>query len=126
MSQADVQTINDTYEAFGRGDVPAVMAIFTEDVNFHVPDNLPHGPGANGLEEVGQFFGRIASTWDEFGVEVFDVVDGGDKVFVRGRGSGKLRGDDVSYGFVHVFHFSDGRVPHFDEYVAQPSGGFPA
>jgi len=125
MSETDVQTIQNVYDAFGRGDIPAVMEVFTEDVVFHVPDNLPHAPGANGLEEVGQFFGRLASTWDEFGVEVADFVDGGDKVLVRGRGKGKLSGNDVSYGFVHVFHFRDGKVPHFDEYVAQPEGGFP-
>ena len=124
MSENDVQTIRDVYDAFGRGDVPAVMAIFTEDVKFHVPDNLPHGPGADGLEEVGQFFQRLGSTWDEFEIHIEDFVDGGDKVFVRGRGGGKLQGTDASYGFVHVFHFREGKVPHFDEYIAQPEGGF--
>jgi ketosteroid isomerase-like protein len=125
MSQNDVQTIKDVYDAFGRGDIPAVMAIFTDDVKFHVPENLPHGPGANGLEEVGQFFQRLGSTWDEFGVDVEDFVDGGDKVFVRGRGGGKLGGSDTSYAIDHDFHFRDGRVPHFDENISPPAGGFP-
>ena len=45
---------------------------------------------------------------------------------VRGRAGGELNGSPTSYGFVHVFHVQEGRVPHFDEYIAQPAGGFPA
>ena len=125
MSEADVQTIREIYDAFGRGDIPAVMGVMTDDVVLHVPDNLPHGPGVEGLDEVGDFFERLGSTWNEFELDLLDFVDGGDKVFVRGRASGRLNGTDTTYGFVHVFHFREGRVPHFDEYVSQPSGGFP-
>jgi uncharacterized protein len=125
VSESDVQTVREIYDAFGSGDIPAVMGVMTDDVAFHVPDNLPHAPGANGLEEVGEFFERLGSTWTEFELDIKDFVDGGDKVFVRGRASGTLDGTETSYGFVHVFHFSEGRVPHFDEYIAQPDGGFP-
>ncbi len=126
MSQADVQTVNSAYEAFGRGDVPAVLAVFKEDIRWNAPDVLPHGGNAQGHEEVGAFFGRMASMWEDFGLDIMDVVDGGDKVFARGRASGRLNGTDSGYGWVHVFHFSDGKVTLFDEYVAPPEGGFPS
>ena len=126
MSQADLDTIRTTYDAFGAGDIPAVMATFHDDIQWHVPDVLPHGGDAQGQEEVGAFFQRLGSTWTDFGLDIMDFVDGGDKILVRGRASGKLNGTDSSYGFVHVFHFRDGKVAHFDEYVAPPSGGFPS
>jgi ketosteroid isomerase-like protein len=125
VSQTDVQTIKDTYEAFGRGDVPAVLGVFTEDIRWHAPEVLPHGGSAQGQEEVGAFFQRLVSMWSDFDLDIMDLVDGGDKVFSRGRASGKLNGTESEYGFVHVFHFSDGKVAHFDEYVAPPPGGFP-
>jgi hypothetical protein len=124
VSESDVQTIREVYDAFGRGDIPAVMGVMTDDVVFHVPDNLPHGPGATGPEEVGEFFERLGSTWTEFELDIMDFVDGGDKVFVRGRARGQLNGNPTTYGFVHVFHVQEGKVPHFDEYIAQPEGGF--
>jgi ketosteroid isomerase-like protein len=126
MSQSDVQTVNDAYEAFARGDVPAVLAVFAEDIRWHAPDVLPHGGHVQGRDEVGTFFGRLVSTWEDFSLEILDVVDGGDKVFGRGRASGRLGGTESGYGWVHVFHFSDGKVVHFDEYVAPPEGGFPS
>lgn len=125
MSQSDVDLIRATYEAFGRADMPAVMANFAEDIDWNVPDVLPHGGHARGHEAVGAFFAGLADRWSDFGLEFDDVVDGETAVLARGRAHGQLDGTPSGYGFVHAFTVRDGKVARFDEYVAPPEGGFP-
>lgn len=126
MSQSDVEVIRTTYAAFGRGDIPAVMANFAEDIEWYAPDVLPHGGHARGHDGVGRFFAGLAERWSDFGLEIEDVVDGQTAVLARGRAGGKLGGTLTGYGFAHAFTFRDGKVARFDEYVAPPEGGFPA
>jgi uncharacterized protein len=125
MSQSDVDLIRTTYESFGRGDIPAVMANLAEDIEWNAPDVLPHGGHARGHEGVGQFFAGLGDHWTDFGLEIEEIVDGDRAVLGRGRASGTLNGSATRYGFVHAFTIRDGKVVRFDEYVAPPEGGFP-
>ena len=117
MSNDNVQLVQTAYEAFGRGDIPAVLEALTEDVDWNVPEVLPHGGHAQGREEVGQFFQRIADTWEDFDVDVRDIVASGDRVCVVGAVGGKLNGAQTGYGFVHAWTVSDGSLARLDEYV---------
>ena len=124
MSQSDIDLIRATYESFGRGDIPEVMANLAEDIEWHTPDVLPHGMHVRGLEGVGVFFIGLGDHWSHFGVEVDDLAEGQTAVLARGRASGTLNGTPTGYGFVHAFTMRDGKVARFDEYVAPPEGGF--
>ena len=53
MANENVDLLRGTYEAFGRGDIPAVMANFAEDISWSVPTAVPHGGQANGRAELG-------------------------------------------------------------------------
>jgi ketosteroid isomerase-like protein len=125
MSQQDADLIRGIYDAFSRGDIPAVMAGFAQDIEWNAPDVLPHGSSTRGHDGVGAFFAGLAGRWSDFGLEIDDVVDSGSTVYGRGRAAGKLGGTPTGYGFVHVFTVRDGKVARFDEYVAPPAGGFP-
>jgi ketosteroid isomerase-like protein len=117
MATENVDLLRSTYEAFGRGDIPAVMEAFADDITWHVPAVLPHGGDARGKEEVGGFFQRLASTWEDFGLEFGDFVASGDRVCVIGRASGRLDGTQTGFGFVHCWTVRDGKCTDFDEYV---------
>jgi uncharacterized protein len=52
------QTVRSAYEAFGRGDIPAVMENFADDIEWHSPEVLPHGRDARGPEEVCSWWAR--------------------------------------------------------------------
>jgi ketosteroid isomerase-like protein len=125
MPQSDVDLIRATYDAFARGDVPAVLANFAEDIEWHAPDVLPHGMDVRGREAVGAFFAGLVAQWSDFGLEIEDLVAAPTAVLCRGRASGTLNGTPTGYGFVHAFTIRDGKVARFDEYVAPPQGGFP-
>jgi ketosteroid isomerase-like protein len=115
-----VQVVQGAYEAFGRGDIEAVLGALSEDVDWSVTEAIPHGGDFRGRDEVGRFFQGIGENWEEgFSVEVEDMIDAGDQVVSQGRASGTLRngGSEASYGFAHVFTVRDGQIVRFREYV---------
>jgi uncharacterized protein len=117
MASQHTELLRRTYEAFGRGDIPAVMAIMAPDIEFNAPEVLPHGGHTRGHEGVGAFFQRLGSTWEDFGIDLHDFVGDGDRVCVIGRASGRLDGTQTGYGFVHCWTLRDGVAVRFDEYV---------
>jgi ketosteroid isomerase-like protein len=117
MANDNVALIQRTYEAFGRGDIPAVMGTFAEDISWNVPTVVPHGGRAKGRDEVGRFFERLGSMWEDFGLDLEDFVASGDRVCVIGRAQGRFNGTQTGYGFVHCWTVQDGVCTDFDEYV---------
>jgi uncharacterized protein len=114
------QVVQQAYEAFGRGDIPGVLGILADDVDWSVSEAIPHGGRFQGRDEVGRFFEGIGEKWEDgFSVEVDETVDGGDQVVTLGRARGTLRDGrgDASYGFAHVFTVRGGQVVRFREYV---------
>jgi uncharacterized protein len=117
MANDNVALVQRTYEAFGRGDIPAVMGTFAEDISWNVPTVVPHGGRAKGRDEVGRFFERLGSMWEDFGLDLEDFVASGDRVCVIGRAQGRFNGTQTGYGFVHCWTVQDGVCTDFDEYV---------
>jgi uncharacterized protein len=117
MANDNVELLNGAYEAFGRGDVPAVLAILDENIAWDAPEILPHRIPVGGRDDVAAFFRNIGDTWDEFSVEIDDVCASGDRVCMIGRAGGTLAGKPASYGFVHAWTVRDGVCVGYDEYV---------
>jgi ketosteroid isomerase-like protein len=117
MSNDNAELLRGTYEAFGRGDIPAVMAVLDENIVWNAPRVLPQAMAVSGRDDVGRFFQKLASTWEDFGLEIEDLVASGDRVCAIGRAGGTLNGEQASYGFVHAWTLRDGICTRFDEYV---------
>jgi ketosteroid isomerase-like protein len=117
MSNDNAELLRGTYEAFGRGDIPAVMAVLDENIVWNAPAVLPHAMAVGGRDDVGRFFQNLASTWEDFALEIEDLVASNDRVCAIGRAGGKLNGEQASYGFVHAWTVRDGVCVRFDEYV---------
>lgn len=117
MENGNAELARSAYEAFDRGDIAGVIAAMTDDVEMSVPQVLPHGGEARGHEEVGKFFERLASTWQDFGIETDALVASGDRVVAIGRAHGTLDGKEASYGYVHSWTVRDGAFARFHEYV---------
>jgi ketosteroid isomerase-like protein len=122
MSQENVNVVRGMYEAFGRGDIPSVIAALDSQVewweaeNFIYADNNPYvGPQAV-LEGV---FMRIGSEWDGFAVSPEEVLDAGGTVIGHGYYSGtyKQTGTQVRAQFAHFFRFRGGKVVKFQQYT---------
>src|SRR6478609_3821742 len=88
----NAELLQNTYEAFGRGDIPAVLAVLDEHIVWNAPDVLPHAIPVAGRDDAAKFFQSLASTWEEFGLEIDDVVASGDRVCMIGRAGGTIDG----------------------------------
>jgi ketosteroid isomerase-like protein len=114
--------VGQAYEAFGRGDIPAVLDTLDPAVRWSTPEALPHGGDFDGRDGVGRFFAGLAERWEALEVEPDPPIASGDRVAVTGRARGKLRdGGDADYGFVHVWTIADGHATAFTEYI-DPAG----
>jgi ketosteroid isomerase-like protein len=117
MAEQDVEMIRGAYEAFGRGDVPAVLGILGAGVEWKEPGggNSPSGT-FNGPDAVAsEVFAPIQANFDEYSVAPSDFSDEGDRVVVKGRFTGKNKGGaELDTGFEHVFEMGDGKVVRFE------------
>jgi uncharacterized protein len=114
--------IRGVYDAFGRGDVPAVLGAFDpaiewrEAEGFLYADRNPYiGPQA----VAGGVFQRIVSDVAGFALAVERITEGGDTVVAEGRYRGKMNatGTPVDAQFAHVWQLRDGRIVRFQQYT---------
>lgn len=110
------------YEAFGRGDVPAVLGAFDPAIEWNEAEGNPladgnpyQGPGA----VAAGVFQRLVTQLDQFTVTPLRITDGGDTVVAEGRyrGTVKASGQLVDSQFAHVWHLRNGKVVRFQQYT---------
>jgi ketosteroid isomerase-like protein len=114
----NAELVRGFYEAVARGDHSA-MELFAPDVEFQMPDVLPHGGTIRGREALGAYFGEVQGRWDDFRAELDDVVDGDARVVALGRfcGRPKANGRYVEVPFALVWTMRDGAAIRVDEYT---------
>lgn len=122
MSQSREDVISGLYSAFGRGDLPAVLAALDEDIEWHTPANLPHGGDFRGRDAVGRFFQGIGEHWQSLEVELESLVSGDDTVVALVRAHGLLRasGEEFEYSGAHAWTLRGNTPVRFNEYVNAP------
>src|SRR5918993_3351661 len=122
MSQENVESVRGIYEAFGRGDVPAVLGQMDQAIewreaeNFIYADRNPYvGPQAV-LEGV---FMRLGTEWEGFSVTPEEWLDAGNRVVVLGtyKGTHRETAKRVRAQFAHVWSLNEGRVARFQQYT---------
>jgi ketosteroid isomerase-like protein len=114
-----VETVSAAYEAFGKGDVPTLLSLLDDEVDWISPMTLPHGGRYHGREDVGRFFQGIGELWDPLTVALKAVAStSSDSVVTLVDAKGSLRsGGTAGYGAAHHFTVRDGKITRFREYV---------
>jgi len=119
----NAEVVQQAYSAFASGDIPALLGMLSEDVDWTAPDILPQSGSYHGREGVGEFFAGVAENWPELTIEIDDLIADGDHVVGVGHGEGTLAaGGSAEYGFVHVFTVGDGKIVRFREYADRAVG----
>ena len=120
---SNTEVVSEAYAAFGRGDIPGLLEMMSEDVEWVAPEVLPQSGSYRGPDGVGEFFAGVGREWPELKIEIDELIAGGDHVVGIGHGEGKLaNGEAADYGFAHVFTVADGKIVRFREY-ADPGPG---
>lgn len=122
MSESHVSLIRGVYEAFAAGDVPGVLGAMSEDIVWNEADNFPYADGNPyiGPEAILHgVFARTLDDWEDFKVEVDELLDAGDTVVALGRYTGtcKATGQPQHTQIAHVWRIRDGKIVRFQQHA---------
>jgi phosphoenolpyruvate carboxykinase (GTP) len=117
MSEREnTRVVQQIYESFRRGDIPAFLKLLSEDVECELAEitNAPFIGKGQGREQVAKIFKSIADTQEARQLGPQDFIASGDKVAVLGRHKWRISetGREFEADWAHVFTVRAGRVTH--------------
>lgn len=111
---SSLSIVKAAYEAFGRGDIPAILDLVADTVDWNMPgpSSLPYTGRRTTKEEVKRFFAEVAELDDIQKFEPREFIDAGPHVTVLGweRFISRADGKVVETEWIHVFTVIDGKV----------------
>ena len=119
----NVEIIEGMYEAFGGGDIPAVLGAMDPAIAWHQAEGNPYRPSGEawiGPDAVlNNLFMRIGADWDGFHIASTASHDAGETVVAELRDSGtfKATGKAGDTQACHIWRLRDGRVVSFQQYL---------
>ena len=117
MAEANVEMLRGVYDAFARGDVDAVFAAMTPDIEWDESPGMPYGGVYHGRDAiVANVFGPILADVEGFTAnpdEILALDD--DRVIARGRHGGTGAAGPVDARFVHIWTVADGKVSRYEQ-----------
>ena len=120
MGDQSVEVVKRMYDAFGRGDVPGVLSVMTDDIEWFAAESMPYGGPYHGPQEVAEnIFGPVMEDIPDFTVTPEQLIGSGDTIaaVTRYRGTGKATGKQLDLPVVHVFDMRDGKVARFRQFI---------
>lgn len=123
MEVQNTQLVKDAYAAFERGDIPSLLGMLSEDVQWQAVIGTEGKVPTSGLRQgrggVGQFFSQLGESVAFDAFEPREFIAQGDQVAVIGRYKARAvttqKGWDVEW--VMVFTLRNGKITRFREYT---------
>jgi uncharacterized protein len=119
-TQENVQVVKDGYAAFGRRDIPGLLALLAEDVEWQIPGTgMPLAGIYRGRDGVASFFQKLANEAEFLEFEPREFVAEGDRVLVVGWERGKMKASNRSFeaDWIMAFTVRNGKIATFREYT---------
>src|SRR5689334_22218690 len=114
--QENVALVKELYAAFVKGDVPTILNLLAEDVDWLTPgpSEMPFSGQRFGRQQVAEFFKVCAETVsvEDQRPEIEEIIAQNDKVVVVGHERGRFKANGQPYeGFwIHVFTIQDHKI----------------
>ena len=119
-------TLEAVYDAINRADVPAILSLQADDVEWRGPSAFPDLAGPHrGHDGVRAYTRHVSEAWKEFTVRAERFFDLGERVLVltRERGRGRSSGIEVqSQPTAHLWTLRDGVVVRFEVFWEREEG----
>ena len=113
----NVDVVQETYEAVGRGDTPAMLGLLTNNVEWTLqgPSMIPFAGTRRGRGGVAEFFSLVGENLEFEQFEPREFVVQGDTVAVLGyeRSVIKPTGRTLEQEWTHVYTLRDGKIAKF-------------
>lgn len=125
---SNVKTVQGMYEAFGRGDIPAIMDLMADEVEWEQWDATTTGQEAgvpwlmrrSGKEGVAGFFQAVADGLEFHSFQPMNIMEGGNQVAatISIDATAKETGERFSDEEIHLWTFDDaGKIAGLRHYV---------
>lgn len=117
MPHTNEETLRKLYDALGRGDVPTVLELFTDDVQFHVSGRSQVSGDYVGKSVVLGFLGKLMElSGGTFRIKVLDVLANDEHGVVLTRETAQHDGRVLDNHAVHVWDMRGGACSRFRGY----------
>jgi uncharacterized protein len=115
-SEPGVALLRGFYDAVAAGDVDAVLDLLDPEVEWRAPESLPWGGAFHGHDGVREFFARVIDQPADFGREVQEYLESGDRVVVLLRTFGRRNDGDGGFDVLefHAWTVRNGKLVDFD------------
>jgi ketosteroid isomerase-like protein len=121
QQQQNLEIVRRGYDAFTRGDIPALLALLSDDVAWTSsgPPELPTSGVRRGHAQVGEFFAAVDAMHDFQRFEPATFVADGDHVVVLGSETTRMKATNavLEHSWAHAFTLRDGKITAFAEYA---------
>jgi uncharacterized protein len=119
MTRSDAELMRSGYDAFASGDVPAVFALFAENITWHVGGRNPLAGRYTGHDEVMRFFEALAErSQGTFRLAVHEILDGANGTVVAlVTETAERNGARLDASAVHVWQMQDDRATTFHAFM---------
>ena len=119
----NVTLLKSLYNAFGSGDIPAVLGAMSPGIKWYQAESNPYRP--SGEPWVGpdavltNLFMKLGTEWDGFTVHPRSFHGAGGSVIVEGRYTGtfKATGKSMDLQICHIWDVEDGKITRFQQYI---------
>jgi ketosteroid isomerase-like protein len=117
----NTKLVQDAYAAFGRGDIPALLALLDPGVEWTaiVGSRIPTSGTRHGRDGVSEFFQQLGASIDFERFEPREFIAQGDKVVTLGHytGRSKATGRSFASDWVMIFTVRNGLLTRFMEFA---------
>ena len=111
------EIIKQTYDAFGRVDMPTVFGILNKEIKWHVPGQSPLSGDYRGHDEVMGFFKKCMDLWQgTLQIDLRDIAATETSVFVLCTVSADRAGQHAEFLEVHLWRMVNGHPVEFREF----------
>ena len=117
--ERNVQTVKDFFAAIGRGDKEGLMALVADDFEWIIPgEDWPLAGTRHGHAGLADFL-ETASRSIETSTETQEFVAQGDRVFVVGVATGKIKATNKTFkdDWVFAITVKNGKLTKLREYI---------
>ncbi len=116
-TQENLKIAQGIYTAFGQGNIPAILNVLTDDVEFHEPPGgeAPFKGIYYGRDGAAKFFQEMVAAVDILMLEPQEFVAQGDTVVVLGHYRFRAKATGITYDtdWAMVWWFRGGKIAKF-------------
>ena len=114
MAHPNEDAVRKGYAAFAAGDLEALRGLFAPDIKWHTAGRSPLAGTVEGIDQVLEFFGRLAQeTEGTLRLDLHDVLANDEHVVALMHAHARRKGRTLGTDVAHVFNMTNGRVTEF-------------